>query len=85
MKMTLLLVRISQFYLMIIDSQTDVNRSIFEGPHCRAPSIHLINGDASSLPPAIDKEHLIKLYRQEQELKCQVTGSFYQTDLTRTQ
>lgn len=36
-------------------------------PQCRAPSIYLPNGDASSLPPAIDKEQLIKLYRQEQE------------------
>ena len=44
------------------------NRSFrfITGPQCRAPSIHLPNGDASSLPPAIDKEQLIKIYRHEQ-------------------
>jgi len=43
-------------------------------PQCRAPSIHLHNGDASCLPPAIDKEQLIKLYRQEQEQTIQHIG-----------
>jgi hypothetical protein len=44
------------------------------GPQCRAPSIHLPHGDASSLPPAIDKEQLIKLYRHEQEIHSEYIG-----------
>jgi hypothetical protein len=47
---------------------------ILSGPQCRAPSIHLHNGDASSLPPAIDKEQLIKIYRQEQEVENKHIG-----------
>ena len=43
-------------------------------PQCRAPSIHLPNGDASSLPPAIDKEQLIKIYRHEQEMENEHIG-----------
>ncbi|CAF0732643.1 unnamed protein product [Adineta steineri] len=43
-------------------------------PQCRAPSIHLPNGDASSLPPAIDKEQLIKIYRHEQEVENKHIG-----------
>jgi hypothetical protein len=44
------------------------------GPQCRAPSIHLPNGDASSLPPAIDKEQLIKIYRHEQDVENKHIG-----------
>lgn len=47
---------------------------VSQGPQCRAPSIHLHNGDASSLPPAIDKEQLIKIYREQQEVKYQHIG-----------
>jgi hypothetical protein len=46
------------------------------GPQCRAPSIHLHNGDASSLPPAIDKEELIKIYRHEQEVENKHIGKY---------
>ena len=46
------------------------------GPQCRAPSIHLHNGDASSLPPAIDKEQLIKIYRHEQEVENKHIGKY---------
>ena len=47
---------------------------LLAGPQCRAPSIHLPHGDASSLPPAIDKEQLIKLYRHEQDIENKHTG-----------
>ena len=47
---------------------------VSQGPQCRAPSIHLHNGDASSLPPAIDKEQLIKIYREQQEVNNQHIG-----------
>ena len=48
--------------------------SYLPGPQCRAPSIHLPNGDASCLPPAIDKEQLIKIYRHEQEVESKHVG-----------
>ncbi|CAF4739472.1 unnamed protein product [Rotaria sp. Silwood1] len=43
-------------------------------PQCRAPSIHLPNGDASCLPPAIDKEQLIKIYRHKQDIENKHIG-----------
>ncbi|CAF1502421.1 unnamed protein product [Rotaria magnacalcarata] len=51
-------------------------------PQCRAPSIFLPNGDASCLPPAIDKEQLIKIYRQKQDIDSRHIGqcSLCQTD-----
>lgn len=48
---------------------------LLPGPQCRAPSIHLANGDASSLPPAIDKEQLINLYRQQQDNESKHIGN----------
>jgi hypothetical protein len=50
------------------------NSKIILGPQCRAPSIQLHNGDASSLPPAIDKEQLIKIYRHEQDVENKHIG-----------